>query len=375
MSIATVIGVDIANLRKVLEVRKTGIVYHEDYPKHDPGPWHPERPERLINTMRVLEERGVLAKPNVVVLKPEPATEEDLLRVHDKSYIDMIRRMSQSPGPYTMLTPDTPIPRGTYELAVLSAGGAILAGRAVAEGEVNNAFALIRPPGHHAGRDYGGGFCYFNNIAIMIEYLRQNHGYKRFMILDWDVHHGNGTQDIYYQDPSVLYFSTHQSPLYPGTGSIHEVGRGEGEGYTVNLPLPPGTSGANYQLIMDELFAPLAEEFKPDIFCVSAGQDAYFLDPIANLRFCIKTYAEIAQRLVDLAEKLCNGRISIVLEGGYNLQGVPHAITAVITTLAGLTDIEIIEPVNPPPQEISETVAKRIQDIKKILSRYWKIFA
>lgn len=350
---------------------KTGLVYHEDYLKHDPGPGHPENPERLRRTVQVLTETKLTAKPNIVILKPKLASDDDLALVHTREYIDAVKSLSTSGG---AITADTPVPRGTYEIAKLSAGGAILAGEAVVKGDVENAFALIRPPGHHSGRDYGGGFCYFNNIAIMVEYLREKYHSKRFMILDWDVHHGNGTQDIFYEDPTVLYFSTHQMPLYPGTGYLNEIGDGEGKGYNVDVPLPPGTSGANYAYILDELFTPLAEAFKPEIIAVSAGQDAYFDDPIANLNFTVHTYADITRKVMEVAQNICNGRIAMVLEGGYHLEAVPRAIAGIIATLAEIQDYEIIEPRKPPQQTLSSEVRSRVGKIKSILAEYWGIF-
>ena len=351
---------------------KTGLVYHEDYLKHDPGWGHPESPERLRRTVQVLAETKLIAKPNIVILEPRPASDEDLALVHTHEYIDMIKSLSTSGGAITV---DTPVPRGTYEIARLSVGGAILAGEAVVKGDLDNAFALIRPPGHHSGRNYGGGFCYFNNIAIMVEYLRKKYQLKRFMILDWDVHHGNGTQDIFYEDPTVLYFSTHQMPLYPGTGYLNESGDGEGKGYNVDLPLPPGTSGANYAYILDELFIPIAEAFRPEIIAVSAGQDAYFNDPIANLNFTVHTYADITRKVMDVAQNVCNGRIAMVLEGGYHLEAVPRAIAGIIATLAEIQDYEIIEPRKPPPQTLSSEVRSRVEKIKTILAEYWDIFS
>ena len=344
---------------------RVGVVFSERYLEYDLGFGHPERPQRLRSALRVLE--PYFDRPEVVLLEPFMASEEDLLRVHASSYVKMIRGMSVHGTAY--LTADTPVPKGVYEIARLSAGGAIKAGDAVAKGEVDRAFALIRPPGHHAGRDYGGGFCYFNNIAIMIEYLRSVHGFKRFAILDWDVHHGNGTQDIYYEDPTVLYFSTHQYPLYPGTGMLDEIGRGEGEGYNVDVPLPPGSTGADFLYVVNQLFAPIVREFRPDAICVSAGYDAYFRDPLASLRFAIRTYAEAGRLVASLADELCGGRVVVVLEGGYDLDGVSKGVLATVLALAGLDGVE--EPYRPPEQKLSDVVVERVSRLKKILSKYW----
>jgi acetoin utilization deacetylase AcuC-like enzyme len=346
---------------------KTALVYHEKYLEHNLGPGHPETPERLSRTMIVLNK--ILKKPEIVQMRPEPGTEDDILRVHTKNHFFSIKSKSYVGD---VLTSDTPVPRGTYDLACLSAGGAILAGKAVCEKQADNAFALIRPPGHHAGRNFGGGFCFFNNMAIMIEHLRANYGLKKFAILDWDVHHGNGTQDIYYQDPSVLYFSTHQSPLYPGTGTFEEIGDGPGKGYKINFPLMSETSGASFEYILEEIFVPVTEAFKPDIICISAGYDAYFRDPIANLSFTIKTYANATELVKKLAEKVCDGRVVVVLEGGYDLDALPQGILATVSKLAGLDNIK--EPYPPPKQELSDYVREKVSLVKRNLSPYWNVF-
>lgn len=346
---------------------KTGIIYHEKYLEHNLGLGHPESPERLKKTMEVLKK--FLDKPNIKLIKPTPAKEEDLLRVHTKDYVENIKSMSQTGSALTM---DTPVPSGVYEIAKLSAGGAILGGKLVCDKKVDNAFALIRPPGHHAGKNFGGGFCYFNNIAVMIEYLRAHHNLKKFAILDYDAHHGNGTQDIFYEDPSVLYFSTHQSPLYPGTGKIDEIGEGKGKGFNVNIPLNPGTSGVSFIFILKEIFIPLTQEFKPDIICISAGYDAYFKDPLTNLNFTIQTYADTIRLVKDVAEKVCDRKIIILLEGGYNLDALSQGVLATVSTLAGLNEIK--EPYPTPEQKIDNEMKERILAIKKILFDHWKIF-
>ncbi|MEM3017689.1 MAG: histone deacetylase [Candidatus Bathyarchaeia archaeon] len=333
------------------------------------GPAHPERPERITRTIDYLDEVGLLEDPGVHLFKPEPATVEELKLVHTARYIERIRSLSVRGG---MLTLDTPVPPSTYEVARLSAGGAMLAGGVVAEGKVKNSFALIRPPGHHAGRDFGGGFCYFNNVAVMVEHLRARYGMKRFMIIDWDVHHGNGTQDIFYSDPTVLYFSTHQMPLYPGTGTIDEIGEGEGRGFNVNLPLSPGTSGEVYRQIVNELIEPLADEFKPEIIAVSAGQDAYFADPIANLHFSADAYFHMTKLVMQIADRHCSGRLAMALEGGYNLEALPRIIASIIVAQSR-PNIKVFEP-TPPRQRESQEIKERIIQVKATLSEYWKAF-
>jgi len=344
----------------------TGIVYHKAYLAHDLGYDHPERPERIENILKAMEE--ILERQDVTLLEPNPASTTDLLRVHTADYVAKIQSMSETGG---VLTMDTPVPQGVYETARLAAGGAILAGESVVEGKVDNAFALTRPPGHHAGRAFGGGFCFFNNVAAMVEYIRFRHHLGKFAILDWDVHHGNGTQEIFNRDPDVLYFSTHQSPLYPGTGAIEQIGEGSGRGSKINVPLHPGTSGASFKYILAELFAPLVEQFRPDLIAVSAGYDAYFDDPLANLNFTIETYSYSAKFVKDLSDKLCDGRLAVVLEGGYNLQAVSLGVLATLSSMLGLGDVE--EPSTTPSQVVDEVVRREVSQIKEILSPYWNL--
>jgi acetoin utilization deacetylase AcuC-like enzyme len=353
-----------------ISLDKTALVYHPDYVKHNLGFDHPERPERISRVIDHLKDAGILSNPKLSVLYPDPLNDEDLTLVHTNDYIEKIRSLSNRGG---MISIDTPIQTNTYDIAKLSAGGAVLTGKIIFEGKACNSFGLIRPPGHHAGRNYGGGFCYFNNIAILVEYLRKHFGLKRFMIMDWDVHHGNGTQDIFYEDPTVLYFSTHQMPLYPGTGYIEEIGKGEGKGYTVNLPLQAGTSGKTYEKILNDLFFPLAEEFRPEIIIVSAGQDAHTSDPIANLEFSNQDYFIMTKRIMEIAESVCKRRLAMVLEGGYNLTALSETISSIITTMAGMNQFNILDS-SPEEVTLDKELESRIEQLKIILKNYWKIF-
>jgi len=318
-----------------------------------------------------LKDVGLLNNPKISLLYPNPVKEMELMLVHTEEYIEKVQGMSNHGG---MISIDTPIQAETYDIAKLSAGGAVLAGKIILEGKASNSFGLIRPPGHHAGRNYGGGFCYFNNIAILVEYLRKHFRLKRFMIMDWDVHHGNGTQDIFYEDPTVLYFSTHQIPLYPGTGYMDEIGRGEGKGYTVNLPLPAGTSGKIYDKIFDNLVFPLAREFEPEIIAVSAGQDAHFSDSIANLQFTSQDYIHMTKRLMEITDKLCKGRLAMVLEGGYNLTALSSIISGIISTMAGINEINISDSFSLEEFTADKEAEHRIEQLKIILKDYWKVF-
>ena len=250
---------------------KVILTFHEKFRQYDLGEGHPFRGDRFANAMRFFESQGLLGLSEIVIVEPQPAQKEDLLRVHDEGYVDLIFRLAKESKPYDIETPVSP---AILEAALLIAGGAIECGKAVCEGKVKRAISLGGGY-HHAGRNYGGGFCLFNDIAVLVEHLRTKYGVKRFLILDYDVHFGNGTSDIYYRDPNVLYISLHQDPrtIYPGTGFVWQIGEGTGEGYNVNVPLSPGTGDSTYLYALKDICVPLAEEFKPEIIIANGGSD------------------------------------------------------------------------------------------------------
>lgn len=319
----------------------TGLVFDREYLLHEQTPFHPERRERLAYTIDQFTEEGLFCHPAIRVITPLPATRENVERVHRPEYISFLEGASEKGG---FIDFDTIIPRGLFRSALLAAGGAIRAGASVWNGECRNAFALVRPPGHHARASSGAGFCYLNNMAIMIRHL-QRAGAGRILVLDWDAHHGDGTQSIFYDDPSVLFTSIHQRPLYPGSGGIEELGEGPGLGYTVNMPVPPGTGDESYHYLFDTVIAPLAEEFSPDLIAISAGQDVHFTDPLAGLAVTARGYAELVRKTVDLAERICYGRVVAILEGGYSVEGgLPYTNLGIVAALAGLSLENIREP-------------------------------
>ncbi len=340
----------------------TTLVYSEKYLEHKLSGGHPERPERLKAIVDALRLAKLWGTPSVKVLEPKPAKREDIELVHDAEHIELVERLSESEQP---LDVDTPVHRNTFELALLAAGGTIDAGREVLSGKTSNAFALVRPPGHHASRARGGGFCYFNNLAVMIERMKREFKLRRVFVLDFDAHHGNGTQDIFYEDPSVLFLSLHQNPatLYPGTGFVHELGSGEGEGYTVNVPMPPGSGDTEYASVMDEIFVPLTEQFKPDLFAVSAGFDAYSDDPLTQLQLSTSAYGWLTRFVVERAGKLCKGRVVFVLEGGYVLDAVAEGVVNVVKTLTG----------EKPPMPVEPRRPSVVDELKRVLVNYWKL--
>ncbi len=355
----------------------TGLIYHPKYLEHEQTPTHPERRERLAYTMDQLMEEGIFDDPKIKLIKPEPARMEDVLEVHTKDYVEYLRRYSKIGG---IIDWDTNIPVGVFERALLAAGGAIKAAEVVAKGVVKNAFAMVRPPGHHAKPYMGAGFCYFNNMAIAVKWLL-NRGFERILILDWDAHHGDGTQEIFYEDDRVLFISIHQMPLYPGTGYPEEVGRGRGEGYTINVPIPPGTGDEEYLMIFDEIIEPVAEEFKPEFIAISAGQDNHFTDPITGLALTARGYAEMMRKAVDLSERLCKGRLFAVLEGGYSVEAaLPYTNLGIIAAMAGLDLSYIREPKRYLEElkwrrmDVRDKVAKTIEIVKNVHSKYWSCF-
>lgn len=355
----------------------TGIVFHPKYLEHEQTPTHPERKERLAYTIDQLTEEGIFDSQEVILLEPFYASEDDVLAVHTPEYLEFLKKASKKGG---IIDWDTNVPVGLIDVALLAAGGAIRAAKAVAEGEVKNAFAMIRPPGHHAKPYIGAGFCYLNNMAIAVKWLQRN-GFKKILILDWDAHHGDGTQEIFYNDSSVLFISLHQMPLYPGTGYPHEVGGGEGEGYTINVPLPPGASDECYLAIFDEIIEPVAIDFKPDFIAISAGQDNHFTDPLTSLALTARGYAELMLRAVSLAEKLCSGRLFAVLEGGYSVEkALPYTNLAIIAAMAGMDVSCIREPESYADElkwrkkNVIGEVRATIQEVKRTHSKYWGCF-
>ena len=356
----------------------TGIVYHRAYLLHEQNPTHPERRERLAYTLDQLEEEGIWDLPEITRLLPYPAPEEAVLAVHIPEYVTFLKEASRGGG---FIDFDTSVPRGLWDSAVLAAGGAMRAGDAVIDGEVGNAFALVRPPGHHARMGTGAGFCYLNNMAIMVRHL-QRRGIHRVMVLDWDAHHGDGTQAVFYRDPTVLFCSIHQSPFYPGSGMIEETGSGEGRGYTVNMPVPAGTGDDAYAYLFREIVLPLAREFSPDFIAVSAGQDNHFTDPLTGLALTARGYADLMADTLQLAGELCGGRLAAVLEGGYSVEGgLPYTNLGVIAAMAGFDLSGIREPfaLRELLDRAEDPLAlKKVEDmvlsLKRTLAPFWETF-
>jgi acetoin utilization deacetylase AcuC-like enzyme len=289
--------------------------------RHDPGPGHPESPARYDAVVKGL------AEFQLTDFQPRSATEDEISLCHTRQYIRTARHEVED-GFSQLSTGDTNICHETYDVALRAVGTVLHAVDLVFSGQAGNAFCVVRPPGHHASANRGMGFCMFNNIALGARYAQRRHGAERVMIVDWDVHHGNGTQDIFYEDGSVLFFSTHQYPWYPGTGAADETGEGKGAGLTVNCPLPSGSGRVEIWQAFKEMLQPAAEAFRPDLVMVSAGFDSRFGDPLGHFTLSDRDFADLTRVLRDIAAKHASGRLVSVLEGGYNLYGLAAAARA-----------------------------------------------
>jgi len=349
-------------------VPASGIVFvsHPDYTKHLTGPGHPERPDRITAITNALEKSPLVE--SLERITPDPATPEDLAAVHTQAYIDYVREVAAHGG--GALDPDTVASPASFEIARLSAGGALAATRAVVEGRARTAFAAIRPPGHHALADRAMGFCLFNNIAVAAADATRRAGLARVCILDWDVHHGNGTQDLFYRDPRVLYISMHQENWYPGTGAIEETGEGDGAGFTINIPLPAGTGDSGYRSVFEEVVVPVLQVSAPQVLLISAGYDAHFDDPLGGMLLTAAGFGTLAELVTQTRPD--RGGVVGILEGGYHLT---HLATSVLATLGVLGGKAIT--LDERPAMSSETsyptVHARIRAVRHIVRTHWNI--
>lgn len=322
-----------------VNVLKTALVTDRRYLKHFAGRAHPERPQRLEALIEMAE---ALRRPGLRFYTPREASRAEIELCHDPDYVALVERTAGLER-YDF-DPDTHTCRDSFATATLAAGGVLSAVEAVADGAADNGFALVRPPGHHALAGRAMGFCLFNNVAIAARYLLQARGLGRVMIIDWDLHHGNGTQEIFYDSAQVLYSSLHQFPHYPGTGSLYERGAGAGQGYTINAPMPATFGDSEYLTVLDELILPLGPKFKPDFILVSAGFDCHFRDPLGAMRVTEEGFAAMARRVKRLAAECCAGKMVAALEGGYDLQALRASARAVLEEFGREAD----EPIHPP---------------------------
>jgi acetoin utilization deacetylase AcuC-like enzyme len=307
----------------------TSLIYDPACLNHETG-HHPENSARIVAIMKALEADRQLWN-RIKKTAPREATDEEITRCHSERLIEYIRSLCERGVPFIDL--DTVISPQSFDVARLAAGAAITAVDEVFSGQSNNAFALVRPPGHHSTPDRAMGFCLFNNAAIGARHAQARYGVERVLIIDWDVHHGNGTQDIFYRDPSVFYFSTHQYPFYPGTGSARETGEGPGEGTTLNIPMRQGTDAREHHEAFRKALSAIEEKFQPDLVIISAGFDARRGDPLGGLMLEDSDFADMTKEALDLAERHASGRVVSLLEGGYNLHTLGETVRTHVAAL------------------------------------------
>jgi acetoin utilization deacetylase AcuC-like enzyme len=338
----------------------TLLLYDEKMIEHDPGPGHPERPDRLRAIEVMLSLRS---GTRTRLARAEPAPANALERVHTPAHVERVRSLE---GQYGSLDPDTHVSPVSVDAALLAAGAAIGAVDAVCTGTAANAFALVRPPGHHAVSNRAMGFCLFNNVAVAAAHARAARDMQRVLVVDWDVHHGNGTEAMFYGSKDVLFFSTHQFPFYPGTGDVRACGAGAGEGYTVNVPFAAGANDGDYALVFRELLAPIAEQYAPDLVLVSAGFDAHRSDPLGGMRLTEEGFASLCAEVKAIADKYAGGRLVLVLEGGYDLAGLARSVQACVEVMAG----------SPAPAARAETTTQGEHDVRAAIAQqraYWRV--
>jgi acetoin utilization deacetylase AcuC-like enzyme len=345
--------------------KRTGIVQDPRYADHCTDPDNPECPDRVTALYTMLQAPDM--RENFTDIAPGPADEEDLLLVHTADYI---RRLERTRGrDRTSLDPDTQTSSFSYDTALLAVGGFCRAIELVHAGKLDNAMALVRPPGHHAERSKAMGFCLYNNVAVGVRYAQNRLGLGRILVVDWDLHHGNGTQSCFEDDPSVLYFSIHQFASYPGGGKFKEIGKGPGEGRTVNIPLRAGCGDAEYVSIFEQILRPMALEFEPELILVSAGFDIHQSDPLGGMRVTPRGFAGLTRSILTTADNCCGGKVVMTLEGGYNLAGLRDSVKAVLQELAGLqaTDIKDIA-----AGVDAKILGYLIWQVRRNHGRYWK---
>lgn len=338
----------------------TACVTHPRYTEHDLA-GHPEHAGRIRAVWQQLESDGLAARMNRLVATP--ASRDLIELVHTPGYVEMLLhtgaldRMSR-------LDADTYVGPSSYEIAQLAAGGTVDAVAAVLDGQADNALAVVRPPGHHAMPDRAMGFCLINNVAVAARYAQRRGKAERVLIVDYDVHHGNGTEAMFYDDPSVFFFSIHQWPLYPGTGKLDDIGVGAGRGTTLNVPVAPGNGDAQYAAVFEQVLWPAAVRFQPDLILVSVGHDAHWSDPLAGMRLTLTGYAHLAREMTRMAQQLCGGRIVFVMEGGYDLTALGHGMANVARVLLG--DDEIDDPMGPPAATQEPDIMPLIDRLRRL---------
>jgi acetoin utilization deacetylase AcuC-like enzyme len=319
------------NANSAAKLPPTGLVYDAAYQNHLTGLGHPERPERCLAVIGALRESGLESRLSKI--EPRAATDQELLLCHTAEHLRVVKRDVEA-GRDSLSSGDTEICPRSLDIARLATGGVLNAVDALMQAKIRNGFCVVRPPGHHATPDRGMGFCLFNNLAIGARYAQTKHKVGKVLIADWDVHHGNGTQDIFYQDGSVFVFNTHQSPWYPGTGRADETGTGKGSGCILNCPFPAGSGRKEILGAFKDKLLPAANKFKPELVMISAGFDSRLGDPLGMFQLADEDFSDLTALMIEIAKEHAEGRLISVLEGGYNLSGLGSAAAAHVKTLS-----------------------------------------
>jgi acetoin utilization deacetylase AcuC-like enzyme len=351
---------------------KTAVIFSPKYYRHNPGRGHPESAARLHAIIRELR-RDQFSENNCwKFVGPQNASVKDVALIHDMGYIRHVRMVCRSGGGL-LDSGDTVVSPESFEVALLAAGGALKAVDLVMENQFGNAFALVRPPGHHAERFRGLGFCIFNNVAIAAEHLLTKFKLRRILVLDIDAHHGNGTQEAFYGTNKVLFVSVHQDPRdFPGTGFTDEIGEDEGLGYNVNIPLPFRTDDQTYLRAITEIVVPIASQYKPEFMLVSAGFDGHYSDPVGSLSLSTLCYDKVYEIIANLAPRICNGKLVSVLEGGYSLKIVGKMAASAIAKMSG-SSYATNERVPVFKRSVRVEAEKVLREVKKVQRNFWNI--
>lgn len=347
-------------------------MYSSAYLEHDTGPEHPENSSRLKVIMKELNKSGILENSKCEVIIPKPAKKKDLELVHESDYIELVNKTCSVGGGILDLG-DTVVSPQSCKAAKLAVGAVIDAVNVIEAKKAQNAIALVRPPGHHAGPYYALGFCLFNNVAIAAAYILKRLNYNRVLILDIDAHHGNGTQEIFYDTNNVLYLSLHQDPRgFPGTGFTDEVGDEEGIGFNVNVPLPFRVGDKIYKEAFNQIAVPIIQEFKPQFVLVSAGFDGHYTDPVARLGLSMEIYTEVFSKILDLASQYCEGKTLVALEGGYSLSFLGKMVTSTVANMAGIT-YTVKDKVPEADLKTRKKAEQVLNDVKRIQASFWQL--
>jgi acetoin utilization deacetylase AcuC-like enzyme len=356
-----------------------GIIHHPDFLKHDTSFPRPhfesfETPERLAAVYTYLQQKNLFDHPDIDSILAKPIEEEELYRIHSPYLIDIVKSLSKRGG--GEIGAHTYASHDAFDVAKLAVGGTIQACEEVLKRNIDQSFALIRPPGHHSGYSNAEGLCIFNNCAVAVKYLQSKNKLNRTLCVDLDSHHGDGITEFFYSDPSVMYVSIHEYFNETDKGDVFEIGHGAGKGYNINIPLPFFTADHTYLRCFEKIVPPLAKEFAPELILVALGFDTHYADPVGNLKLTSHIYSTITQQLHNLAEEICDGKLVFVLEGGYNITNLPRFVEIVIKTLLNqVSEIEFFDSyMNFKDSDESSKAIKQVNLLRGILSKYWKWF-